>query len=96
MVKSRNCSQILSSGHQNKSNFVAGGKITDDETLVIYEVLEYANHRKFGVDQNLRFGVTLEHISVHPTKIPEMTDKQKAQVEEGKRIVTECIQRAIQ
>jgi hypothetical protein len=43
----------------------------------------------------LAFTDNISFIPVHPSRIPEFTDKLKAQVEEGVKIVTDRIQRGI-
>jgi hypothetical protein len=43
----------------------------------------------------LNFKDTVTYIPVHPSQIPEFTDKLKAQVEEGTKMLTDRIQHAV-
>jgi tetratricopeptide (TPR) repeat protein len=67
----------------------------DDETQILFKVLEFKAHHSVSDRGLLNFTDNLTYIPVHPSRIPEFTDKLKAQVEEGTKIVTDRIQNAI-
>jgi tetratricopeptide (TPR) repeat protein len=73
---------------------IVGGQTKDDETEIFFNVQEYKTHHRVSVEGLLNFTDNVEYIPVHPSRIPDMTDKLKVQVAEGTRIVTERIQRA--
>jgi len=71
------------------------GQTSDDETSVLFKVLEFRNHRSLSMQGLLNFTETLTFIPVHPTRISDFTDKLKAQLDEGVKIVTSRIQEAV-
>ena len=77
-----------------RSCLIVIGQTKDDETTILFKVLEYKTHHGVTM-QGLNVLETTEHIPVHPSRIPEMTDRLKAQVEEGTKMLTERIQRAV-
>ena len=70
-------------------------RIQDDETQIFFKVLEYKTKHNVGIQGALNFKDTMELIPVDPSRITDFTDKLKAQVEEGKKIVTERIEHAV-
>ena len=85
---------------------VVVGQVTDDETQILFEVLEYkmdVASKILGTLWNVtvsaqnKTGSTQPdpHIPLHPSRVGQLTDKMKAQIEEGVRTTTERIQRAI-
>ena len=85
---------------------VVVGQITDDETQILFEVMEYKvdvagkvlgtllNIQALG-GQNNANPVHARHTPLHPSRVGQLTDKMKVQIEEGVRIITERIQGAI-
>lgn len=82
------------------------GQTTDEETQILFEVMEYKidvaskilgtlfNAQAFGA-QNTAKPVQAAHIPLHPSRVGQLTDKMKAQIAEGVRIVSEKIQTAV-
>jgi hypothetical protein len=72
------------------------GQTKDDESQIIFKVLEYQRHHKFDINAPLsQLSMDEELIPVSPTRIPNMTDKLKAQIQAGVSNVTACVQVAI-
>jgi len=72
---------------------IVGGRVNDDETQILFKVLEFKSHHSVTFTGGLTFNT--DYVPVHPSRIPEFTDKLKAQVEEGTTIVTERIRQAV-
>ena len=87
------CSQEISGGLRR--GVVVGGQTRDDETQILFKVLEFKTHHSVSLQGLLNFTDNISYIPVHPSRIPEFTDKLKAQVEDGVKIVTDRIQQAI-
>ena len=79
----------------SRSCVIIVGQLGNDETRILFKVLEYKTHHSLNVQGLLNLTASVEHIPVHPSRIPEMTDKLKAQVEEGQSLVRNRILRAI-
>jgi hypothetical protein len=72
------------------------GQTKDDESQIIFKVLEYQRHHKFDVNAPIaNFSMDEELIPVSSTRVPNMTDKLKAQIQAGVSNVTARIQMAI-
>jgi len=71
---------------------IVGGQTTDNETKIYFVVLEYKTHHRITFEGGLTDWE--EHIPIHPSRI-EMTDKLKAQIQEGVTNVAERIQNAV-
>lgn len=78
-----------------RSCVIVGGRTKDDETQILFKVLEYKTHHGVKL-QGLNLTETTDHIPIHPSRIPDMTDKLKLQLEDGVKIVMERIQHAFQ
>ncbi len=85
---------LLSAGGRRMCVMVVG-QSQDDETQIIFKVLEYKTQHKVAVQGLLNFTDNVASTPVHPTRIGKLTDKMEAQLKEGVSIITECIQRAI-
>lgn len=72
---------------------VVGVQTGEKETQIMYKVMEYASKRTVGFDNGLTFNRSFTPL--HPSRIGELTDKMKAQIEEGKRVIGEKIRRAL-
>jgi tetratricopeptide (TPR) repeat protein len=78
-----------------RSCVIVGGQTKTDETRILFKVLEYKTHHGVKL-QGLNLAETTEHIPIHPSRIPDMTDKLKLQLEDGVKTVMERIQHATQ
>jgi hypothetical protein len=76
---------------------IVGGQTRDDETQVLFKVLEYKSEavNKFSIGALIGAPVAVNYVPVCPARMPQMTDKLKAQLQEGVSNVTARIQRAI-
>jgi hypothetical protein len=71
------------------------GQITDTNTEIHYKDMEYKAKHNVTMPGLLAFHDDLEFIPIHPSKIPDMTDKLKAQLQAGVSNLTVRIQGAI-
>jgi tetratricopeptide (TPR) repeat protein len=74
---------------------IVGGQTKDDETQLIFKVLEYETH----LDVNLGLVRLTDGrpptVAIHPQRIAQMTAYQQRRLREGVQIVTERVLRAI-
>jgi len=71
------------------------GQTTDNETEILYKVLEYDAKHNVTMQGLLAFKDNIQYIPIHPTTITNMTDKMKAQLQAGVSNLTVRIQGAI-
>jgi hypothetical protein len=71
------------------------GQITDTETEIHFKNMEYKAKHNVTMPGLLAFHDDVEFIPIHPSKIPDMTDKLKAQLQVGVSNLTVRIQGAI-
>ena len=71
------------------------GQSRDDETQIYFEVMEYKAKHNVSMPGLLAFKDDMEFIPINPSRIPDMTDKLKAQVEAGVSNLTVRIEGAI-
>jgi hypothetical protein len=71
------------------------GQTRDDETQILFKVMEYKTKHNVTMPALLEFRDDLEYIPIHPSRITNMTDKLKAQVQAGVSNLTVRIQGAI-
>jgi hypothetical protein len=71
------------------------GQTTDNETEILYKVMEYKTKHNVSMQGLLNFKDNEQSIPINPSRIPDMTDKLKAQLQEGVSNVTARIQQAI-
>jgi hypothetical protein len=71
------------------------GQARDDETQIYFKVMEYKTKHNVSMPGLLAFRDDMEFIPIHPSTIPDMTDKLKAQVQTGVSNLTVRIQGAI-
>jgi hypothetical protein len=71
------------------------GQTRDDETVILFKVLEYKTKHNVTMPGLLEFRDDLEYIPIHPSRITNMTDKLKAQLQAGVSNLTLRIQGAI-
>ena len=72
---------------------IAGAKINDNETRVLFKVLEYTSKHDVSLSGGLSFNTSFAPL--HEPEIGELTPKMKAQIEDGLRMATERIQGVI-
>jgi hypothetical protein len=95
VVATQKFSTGLVSGGERMCLIVVG-QTKDDESQILFKVLEY--QRRHHLDMNSpinQLPISEELIPVSPTRIPDMTDKLKAQLQEGVSNVTAIIHGAI-
>jgi len=85
---------ILSQSGRRQCIIVCG-QITDTETEIHFKNMEYKAKHNVTMPGLLAFHDDLEFIPIHPSKIPDMTDKLKAQLQVGVSNLTVRIQVAI-
>jgi hypothetical protein len=72
------------------------GQTKDDESQIIFKVLEFQRHHHLDMNVPInQMPISEELIPVSPSRFPDMTDKLKAQLQEGVSNVTAIIQGAI-
>jgi hypothetical protein len=71
------------------------GQITDNETEILYKVMEYKNKHNVSMQGLLAFRDDVQYIPIHPSRIGALTDKLQAQLNEGVSNLTARIQGAI-
>ena len=90
-------STALGSSAGGRQCLIVGAQTGDRETQILFKVLEYKSEavNKISIGALIGAPVEVRYVPIHPTRIPNLTDKLKAQVAEGVKIVTERIQKAI-
>jgi len=74
---------------------IVGGQTKDDETQILFKVVEYKGEAVYKLSIGALLGVgPMNYTPINPSQT-HLSDKQKNQLLEGARIVTEKIQRAI-
>jgi hypothetical protein len=71
------------------------GQTTDNETEILYKVLEYGTKHNVSMPGLLAFRDDVQYIPINPSKITNMSDKLKAQLQAGVSNLTVRIQGAI-
>jgi hypothetical protein len=71
------------------------GQTTDTNTEILFKVMEYKTKHNVTMPGLLAFKDDLEFIPIHPSRIPDMTDQLKAQVQAGVSNLTVRIEGAI-
>ena len=85
------CQQELAGGL--RKIVIAGAKINDNETRILFKVLEYTSKHDVSLSGGLSFNTSFAPL--HEPEIGELTPKMKAQIEDGLRMATERIQGVI-
>ena len=71
------------------------GQSRDDETQIYFEVMEYKAKHNVSMPGLLAFKDEMEYVPINPSRIPDMTDKLRDQVQTGVSNLTVRIQGAI-
>jgi hypothetical protein len=71
------------------------GQARDDETQIFFKVMEYKAKHNVTMPGLLAFKDDVEFVPIHSSRIPDMTDKLKSQVQAGVSNLTVRIQGAI-
>ena len=76
---------------------IVGGQTKDDETRIYFKVLEYKSEAVNKLSLGALIGAPgdVNYVPIHPSRIPQMTDKLKAQLQEGVSNVTARIRGVI-
>ena len=85
---------ILSPSGRRKCLIVCG-QARDDETQIYFKVLDYKAKHNVTMPGLLAFKDDVDFVPIHPSRIPDMTDKLRAQVQAGVSNLTVRIQGAI-
>ena len=75
--------------------FIVCGQTTDNETQIIYKDVEYKANHNVSMQGLLAFRDDQSYTPIHPSRIPVMTDKLRAQLQIGVSNLTVRIQGAI-
>lgn len=96
VVATQKFSNGFMSGGGERTCLIVVGQTKDDESQIIFKVLEYQRHHRLDMNVPInQLPVSEELIPVSPSRFPDMTDKLKAQLQEGVSNVTAIIQGAI-
>ncbi|HWX23334.1 MAG TPA: PEGA domain-containing protein [Candidatus Binatia bacterium] len=89
-------STVLATSAGRRQCIIVCGQTRDDETQILFKVLEYKSVavNKFSIGAWIGTPVEVNYVPVHQSRM-EMTDKLQARVKEGIQIVTERIKVAI-
>jgi hypothetical protein len=71
------------------------GQARDNETQIFFKLMEYKVKHNVSMPGLLAFRDDIEDVPIHPSRIPDMTDKLRAQVQAGVSNLTARIQGAI-
>jgi hypothetical protein len=90
-------STILATSAGGRKCLIVGGQTRDDETQIYFKVLEFKAEavNKLSIGALIGAPAEVKYIPIHPSRVPQMTDKLKAQLLEGVSNVTARIQAAI-
>jgi len=94
IVGIQDLSGVLSTTGKRQCLIVCG-QTTDTETVILYKVLEYKTRHNMAVTVPLSFNFSEQNTPIHPSLIPDMSDKLKAQLQFGASNLTARIQSAI-
>jgi len=85
---------LLSGGE--RMCLIVVGQTKDDETQVLFKVLEYQRHKRFDMNVPVnQLPISEELIPLSPSSFPQISEQQTNQLKAGVQIVTERIQQAI-
>ena len=85
------CKQELPGGL--RKIVIAGAKINDNETRILFKVMEYTTKHDVSFSGKLSFDTS--YIPLHEPEIGTLTPKMKTQIEDGLRLATKRIQSVI-
>jgi hypothetical protein len=95
VVATQKFSTGLMSGGE-RTCLIVVGQTKDDESQILFKVLEYQRHHHLDMNVPInQLPMSEELIPLSPSRIPNMTDKQKAQLQEGVSNMTAIIQGTI-
>jgi tetratricopeptide (TPR) repeat protein len=88
---------VLATSAGRRECIIVGAQTQDDKTDILFKVLEYKSEavEKFSIGALIGAPVAVTYVPIHASRIPKMTDKLKAQLEEGQKMVTGRIRQAI-
>jgi hypothetical protein len=72
---------------------IAGAQTGDKETHVFFKVVEYKSKNSVSFQGQLT--ITKSYVAIDPSKPSELTERQKAQLNEGAAMIEERIRRAV-
>lgn len=90
-------STILATSAGRRKCVIVGGETRDDETQIFFKVLEFKAEavNKLSIGALIGTPVEVRYVPIHPPRLPQMSDKLKAQLQEGVSNVTARIQSAV-
>ena len=91
-------STYLATSAGKRQCVIVGAQTTDEETQVLFKVLEYKTEavNKFSIGNLIGAPNTVNYIPIHASRFVRMTDSLKLQVTDGVSNVTQRIQRSIE
>ena len=90
-------STFLATSAGRRQCLVVGAQTRDDETQILYKVLEFKTEavNKFSIGAVLGTPVEVKYVPIHPSRVGVLTEKFKTRLKEGVSNVTARIQGAI-
>jgi len=90
-------STFLNTSAGRRTCLIVGGQTRDDETVILFKVLEYKTEavNKFSIGNLIGTPVEVNYVPIHAVGNVKLSDKLQAQLNAGVSNVTERIQQAI-
>jgi hypothetical protein len=90
-------STFLNTSAGRRTCLIVGGQTRDDETVILFKVLEYKTEavNKFSIGNLIGTPVEVNYVPIHASGNAKLSDKLQAQLNAGMSNVTERIQQAI-
>jgi len=88
---------VLATSSGRRNIIIVGARVKDDETQILYKVLEYKTEAqiKFSIGNLIGAPAAVNYVPLHSSKVPNMSEKNRAQLNEGISNVTARIQFAL-
>jgi tetratricopeptide (TPR) repeat protein len=89
-------STALATSAGRRHCFIVGGQTKDDETQILYKVLEYKTEavNKFSLGNLIGAPAAVNYVPLHASRV-QMTEALKTRVQEGTKLISDRIQRAV-
>jgi hypothetical protein len=93
VVATQKFSNGFMSGGGERTCLIVVGQTKDDESQIIFKVLEYQRHHRLDMNTPVsQLPISEDLIPLSPSRFPNMTDKLKAQLQDGVSNVTAIVQ----
>jgi len=88
---------VLATSSGRRNVIIVGAQTKDDETQILFKALEYKTEAqiKFSIGNWIGAPAAVNYVPLHPSRVPNMSEKNKVQLSEGISNVTARIQFAI-